>query len=206
MLGFYSVESGMEIHIIDTDPFSLSRGGGLTDTSLIEKYKMSDEEYAKRPGTLREWIKKKKEVDPKWKPGKTAGGLLGTNGGAPEGDVKESPPGPETVVGIELDSRCQVQPGGRRGVVKFIGEVAEQKAGGYWVGVVFDEPVGLCDGTAKGTRYFECETNYGSFLRGKNVTCGDFPERDLMDSDGECDGDCNEDKENDKEEEEEDEL
>jgi hypothetical protein len=35
MLGFYSVSSGMEIHIIDTDPFSLSRGGGLTDTSLV---------------------------------------------------------------------------------------------------------------------------------------------------------------------------
>ena len=34
---------------------------------------------------------------------------------------------------------------------------------------------------------------------GKNVTCGDFPERDLMDSD--CD-DCDEDKENEQEEEE----
>jgi hypothetical protein len=28
---------------LDTDPFSLSRGGGLTDTSLIEKYTMSEE-------------------------------------------------------------------------------------------------------------------------------------------------------------------
>ena len=26
MLGFYSVASGMEIHVVDTDPFSLSRG------------------------------------------------------------------------------------------------------------------------------------------------------------------------------------
>jgi hypothetical protein len=26
MLGYYSVESGMEIHIIDTDPYSLSKG------------------------------------------------------------------------------------------------------------------------------------------------------------------------------------
>lgn len=49
-LGYFSVESGMEIHIIDTDPFSLSRGGGLTDTSLIDKYKMSDDDYSKRKG------------------------------------------------------------------------------------------------------------------------------------------------------------
>jgi tubulin-folding cofactor B len=54
MLGFYSVASGalrsyviiyvrflrkkrlgMEIHVVDTDPFSLSRGGGLTDVSLV---------------------------------------------------------------------------------------------------------------------------------------------------------------------------
>ena len=47
MLGFYSVESGNEIHVIDTDPFSLSRGGGLTDVSLVEKYKMDDETYSK---------------------------------------------------------------------------------------------------------------------------------------------------------------
>ena len=59
MLGYYSVESGMEIHIIDIDPFSLSRGGGLTDVSLVEKYKMSDDAYDKRKGTLREWIKAK---------------------------------------------------------------------------------------------------------------------------------------------------
>ena len=45
MLGFYSVESGNEIHVIDTDPFSMSRGGGLTDVSLIEKYRMYEETY-----------------------------------------------------------------------------------------------------------------------------------------------------------------
>jgi tubulin-folding cofactor B len=48
MLGFYSVASGMEVHVVDTDPFSLSRGGGLTDTSLVEKYRMSDDDYSSR--------------------------------------------------------------------------------------------------------------------------------------------------------------
>jgi len=37
MLGYYSPESGMEIHIVDTDPFSMSRGGGLEDESQVEK-------------------------------------------------------------------------------------------------------------------------------------------------------------------------
>ena len=46
-----------------------------------------------------------------------------------------------------------------------------------------DEPSGLNDGTAKGVRVFECEEGFGAFVRGKNVTVGDFPERDLMGSD-----------------------
>ena len=202
-LGFYSVESGMEIHIIDTDPFSLSRGGGLTDTSLIEKYKMSDEDYSKRKGTLREWIKNKKAENPNWKPSKHAGGLLGTDGGNESGSV-EAPPGPESVTGIEVGARCQANPGSRRGEVKFVGQVPELKGGGHWVGVKFDEPVGLGDGSAKGTKYFECEEGYGSFLRGKNVTCGDFPERDLMDSD--CDEEEGDKENQNVDEEEEDEL
>jgi tubulin-folding cofactor B len=61
MLGFYSVSSGMEVHIIDTDPFSLSRGGGLTDVSLVQKYKMSEEDYDKKKGTLRDYIREKKK-------------------------------------------------------------------------------------------------------------------------------------------------
>jgi tubulin-folding cofactor B len=98
MLGFYSVESGMEIHIIDLDPFSLSRNGGLTDTSLIEKYKMSEEKYAARKGTLREFLKEKKEKEAL---------------NAKPSDDSVVYPGLESVVGIEVDMRCQVMPGRR---------------------------------------------------------------------------------------------
>ena len=51
----------MEIHIIDTDPFSLSRGGGLSDVSLVQKYKMSEEDYDKKKGTLRDYIREQKQ-------------------------------------------------------------------------------------------------------------------------------------------------
>ena len=52
----------------------------------------------------------------------------------------------------------------------------------------FDEPVGKSDGSVKGTRIFDCQPSFGAFARGKNVTVGDFPERDLMDSD--CEEQC----------------
>lgn len=135
MLGFYSVKSGMEIHVIDTDPFSLSRGGGLTDVSLIEKYKMDDETYEKRAGTMREFIREQRKKDPTFKLGQKNT----TMGKQPSGDVTvttQLPPGPESVAGIEVGMRCQVTPGERRGVIKYVGELPEIKAGGYWVSIL----------------------------------------------------------------------
>ena len=130
MLGFYSVQSGNEIHIIDTDPFSLSRGGGLTDVSLIQKYKMADDEYDKRSGTMRDYIRKQREKDPnfKLKP-KSLPPPRATEGAAASMAVSY---GAETVVGIEVGMRCQVMPGARRGIVQFVGELDGLKTG-HWV-------------------------------------------------------------------------
>ena len=49
----------------------------------------------------------------------------------------------------------------------------------------FDEPVGRSDGCVRGKRVFECEPNFGAFARGRNVQCGAFPERGLLDEDDE---------------------
>ncbi len=46
-LGYYGVQNGNEIHVVDTDPHSLSRDGGLDDLSQVQKYRMSDEDYDK---------------------------------------------------------------------------------------------------------------------------------------------------------------
>ena len=92
--------------------------------------------------------------------------------------------GPHTVEGIAVGNRCEIQPGGRRGTVSFVGEVPEIGGGGHWVGVTFDEPVGKTDGTVQGgkKRYFDAGgPNMGGFVRGKNVQVGDYPERDIMD-------------------------
>jgi len=184
MLGFYSVESGHEIHIIDTDPFSLSRGGGLTDVSLVEKYRMSDEDYGSRKGTIREFLAKKRKDDPKYKlkPGQMQKGLGGKMQPVAPTPEPQEIPGPESVEGITVGARCQIMPGKRRGVVRFVGD-AEQLKAGPWVGVQLDEPLGSNNGTIKGLSFFECGENFGAFCRGKNVVVGDFPVKDLMDSD-----------------------
>lgn len=126
MLGFYSVESGQEIHIVDTDPFSLSRGGGLTDTSLVEKYRMADDDYDKRSGTMRDYIRKKRAEDPAFKLKPKSVPPPGV-AGQPVVDV-----GPATVAGVAVGDRCQVMPGKRRGVVMTVGEV-EGLREGHWV-------------------------------------------------------------------------
>lgn len=109
----------------------------------------------------------------------------------------------ETTVGHAkiIGKRCQVDPGKRRGVVSYVGVVPELGPG-FWIGVTFDEPVGKTDGSVatpnektggaggssngnsatKMKRYFEAMPRYASFVRGKNVEVGDFPERDLLDS------------------------
>jgi len=179
MLGFYGVTSGMEIHVKDSNPASNAKGGWLEDVSLVEKYRMSEEDYDKREDTVRTFKRNKMKEDPTWVPpsmvsAKEMQKRMGLD--VPEGP----PPGPESVAGIEVGQRCEVQPGARRGEVMFVGEVEGIRGGGAWVGVKFDEPVGKSNGEVKGVKIFECAPNHGGFVRGKNVETGDFPEVDLL--------------------------
>ena len=81
----------------------------------------------------------------------------------------------------QVGDRCQVNPGGKRGSVQFVGKIPAI-APGFWVGVQYDEPVGKNDGTVKGDRFFECPPKYGGFLRPNKIDVGDFPEEDLFGS------------------------
>ena len=183
MLGFYSVASGMEIFVRDVDPHSISRNGALENTDLVAKYRMDDETYDKRKGTLREWIKEQKAADPDWKPPKP-------NGAAALGNAKtaaannaggDKAPTLADAGHVAVGARCEVAPGGRRGVVKFLGPV-DGMPDGVWVGVHLDDPLGKNDGTFKGAAIFDSEPNHGTFARPKNVQCGHFP-NELDDSD-----------------------
>lgn len=116
---------------------------------------------------MRAYKKEQLAKDPNWKPKKMM------NVARPDINPA-SVPGLESVQGMTVGDRCEVQPGGRRGQISYLGEVPEI-APGHWVGVTFDEPVGKSDGSVKGTRYFACAAKYGGFIRPANVAVGDFP-------------------------------
>jgi len=85
--------------------------------------------------------------------------------------------GEEAAAAIEPGRRCSVDPGDRRGEVRFVGR-AEGLAAGYWVGVALDEPVGKNDGSVKGRPLFSCAPGHGVFVRPEKVTVGDYPPLD----------------------------
>merc|ERR1712032_1469750 len=57
----YGVSNGMEIHVMDTDPDSLSRDGALENLNTAQRYVMDDETYDKRPNTVRAWLRQQKQ-------------------------------------------------------------------------------------------------------------------------------------------------
>lgn len=61
---------------------------------------------------------------------------------------------------ITLHMRVVVN-GAKAGVVRFVGPT--QFAGGKWVGVELDEPVGKNDGSVNGVAYFHCRPSHGIF-------------------------------------------
>ena len=231
MIGYYSIESGMEIHCIDVNPYSSSLGGAFEDVSRVKKFELTEEEYDKKKGTLREWAKKQKQLDPTFSlerhakehqqlveanrvfkssagtvimPGfeLDAKGALRKKPGD-EADVENvEPPAGDTVAHCLVGERCTAHPGDRRGVVAMTGEVPELAGGGFWVGIKFDEPVGKTDGTLKGRVIFDAGGDRrGGFIRGKNVKCG--PEYIEKDimDEGDDDDDCGGEHDDDEEDE-----
>lgn len=136
-------------------------GGWLEDTSLVAKYEMDDQTYDKRDDTARKFKERLFEMRPDLIPQKE-----------PAPDYMA-----DLAAAIQVGARCQVDPGERRGQVRFVGSV-EGLAAGAWVGVAFDEPMGKHDGSVAGVRYFDCPAGFGAFLRPDKVQVGDFPERD----------------------------
>ncbi|KAM0001780.1 putative Ubiquitin-like domain, CAP Gly-rich domain, Ubiquitin-like domain superfamily [Helianthus debilis subsp. tardiflorus] len=116
------------LHIIDLDPSSVTSGGWLEDTSLVEKYKISDEAYDKLDGTYRKFKEK-----------------LGPRNTSAQGSKMDDDYMKDICANIKVGDRCQVEPGEKRGVVKFVGR-AEALGPGFWVGVQYDEPLGKHDG------------------------------------------------------------
>jgi len=164
-LAFYSPLDGFRLHVVDLDPSSVTSGGWLEDTSLVEKYTSSEEAYNKRPDTFRKYKEK----------------FTSQNTVTAEAKIPDDCMG-DLSADIKVGSRCEVEPGAKRGVVKFVGR-AESLGPGFWVGVQYDEPLGKHDGMVKGVRYFECPPSHGGMVRPEKVKVGDYPERDPFEED-----------------------
>eukprot|EP00951_Prasinocladus_malaysianus_P047272 scaffold649683_cov45-Prasinocladus_malaysianus.AAC.1 len=163
---------------------SASAGGWLEDTSKVEKYTISDEDYNKRENTFRKYKEEKLREDPTWSVQKEMAMRRGEEYVPPAPKVEDPEYMVEEASSISVGDRCQTYPGEKRGEVKFVGKIDGLPAG-WWVGVQLDEPMGRNDGTVKGVRVFECPPKYGLFLRPDRVTTGAFPVIDEFASDDE---------------------
>ncbi|CAG8533576.1 3990_t:CDS:2, partial [Gigaspora rosea] len=159
MLGAFPVDNFMTLKVIDTNPSG--QRNQYTDLSLVEKYELPEEEYAKRTGKLTYIIIIISLV--------TRIISCFTNYRFKAKNIK-------------VGDRCEVDFGDaeglkRRGTVKYVGEAKFKP--GYWVGVQYDEPVGKHDGVVQGERYFSCPDKYGAFVRPNKVKVGDYPEEEF---------------------------
>ncbi|KAI5852290.1 CAP Gly-rich domain-containing protein [Tricharina praecox] len=166
-LAGWPLQAYAEIHVTDLRPPSSRLN--LTDVSEITKWEMPVEQYEKRSDSVRAW-KERNQL-----------GRFDTTKQAQtdaEKDAAHERLWRETKAkGIEVGKRCLVGgKEGRRGTVRYVGEVEEIPAGGVWVGVEGDEPTGKNDGSIQGKAYFSCKPKHGSFVRPDRVEIGDFPE------------------------------
>ncbi|TEB21935.1 hypothetical protein FA13DRAFT_1524762 [Coprinellus micaceus] len=159
MLGFYGLHDWQVIKVDDSNP-SATFTGQLTDFTNVEKFEITEEEYAQRRDTVLAFKQRNK---------------MGRFG---EAEAKpDTPVSTEVVVG----ARCEVDSTDadlrKRGTVRFVGPT--KFAAGVWVGIEYDEPLGKNDGSVNGERYFSCRNKYGVFVRGDKVQVGDFPAEEL---------------------------
>lgn len=161
LLGFYSPVDFQVLKVVDTNP-SATFTGQLTDLSGVEKFELPDEQYALRQDSVLAYKQRHKV-------GRFA-------------EKTEPTPSPGINVDIPIGSRCEVEstePGlNKRGTVRFVGPTDFGGAGGVWVGVEYDEPMGKNDGSVQGKRYFTCASNFGVFVRPDKVRLGDFAVED----------------------------
>ena len=167
---YYGGCNACEVHIRDTDPFSISANGALENLDLVPKYVMPDEVYDKLSNSVRAHIRKERDKNPNYKvPSQSQ---KPPRVYSPSDEDKPSTPSNACDTFL-VGKRCEVQPGGRRGVLRFFGPMAGLK--GSWVGVDLDEPLGQNNGAGPdGIQYFTAKGNsYGCFAKHYNVQVGD---------------------------------
>ncbi|KAL8712848.1 MAG: hypothetical protein Q9220_003056 [cf. Caloplaca sp. 1 TL-2023] len=168
-LASWSLSPYAELHVTSTDP---STASAIPPPSAVPKYEMPVETYSSLPDTVLAYKKSHQigRFDPH----------------APEAKEKKvADMWREIDAGkINVGARCILPPSTtRRGTVAYVGLIPELPGIGPWIGVRLDEPAGKNDGHVSGTRYFDCETQYGVFVRPDRVEIGDWKELGLEEDD-----------------------
>ena len=167
-LGSYGPQNGYILHVIDTNPLSITKQLS-EENSDVPMYKIEEDKYHAREDTFEKFKQKNPELFKGKDKSKTD----------PEFEADKA-------AEIKIGDRCQILKTKARGEVKYIGKIPE-KAPGYWVGVLLDEPLGNSNGKyilmvinrLKGTTYFTAEMKYGVFERPSGIEVGDFPPEDI---------------------------
>ncbi|TNY20888.1 tubulin-folding cofactor B [Rhodotorula diobovata] len=161
-LDSYGIREYMTIRVDSNDPHARGLAGQFADDSQVDKFELTEEEYAARRDTVLQYKK-----------------LNQLGRFAPS-----SPAPPPATVPADLlpGARCEVALSPelrRRGTVRFVGPTDfGAKDESTWVGVEWDEPVGKGDGAVDGKRYFQTAPLRASFVRPDKVKVGDYPELD----------------------------
>lgn len=130
LLGEYGAQTGDFIHVIDEDPFASARGGAMDDVTQVTKFELSEEEYDKRDNTYRAYKRKMLAADPNWKSiyqinsEKRVAAAREARKAAGYPDEKYEEPA-SVRARVQVGMRCIVEPGDRRGEVKYVGPVPE---------------------------------------------------------------------------------
>ncbi|KZT00597.1 uncharacterized protein LAESUDRAFT_732197 [Laetiporus sulphureus 93-53] len=165
-LGFYGLKDWQVLKITDTNP-STSFTGQLSDVSQVQKFELSESEYAQRQDTVLAYKQRHK---------------IGRFADKDKEEDEASASVPVSQLNIPVGARCEVESNEeglhKRGTVRFVGPTKFARTG-VWVGIEYDEPIGKNDGSVQGERYFTCKPNFGVFVRPERVTVGDFPVEDI---------------------------
>ncbi|CAL7948788.1 unnamed protein product [Xylocopa violacea] len=164
LLGAYPIDDGMRIHVVDN--FSRTE----ENVANVEKFEISEEEYAKRTDTVKAFLEKNKL------------GKYNEEEMKKRAEEKKQEEEAEAAAAelCKVGSRCEIcvpnQPK-RRATIMYVGKTEFKE--GWWIGVKYDEPLGKNNGTVNGKKYFECLPKYGGFVKPVHVKVGDFPEEDF---------------------------
>jgi tubulin-folding cofactor B len=161
LFGSLPIDDNMRLHVIDNI---------ISFDQDVDKFELTDTQYEHREDSVRSFLKRNKlgkynEEEMKQLELKRQ-----------EAEKREL----ERLEKITIGSRCKVTTTGqptRIGTVMYKGDLEGKK--GMFVGVKFDEPLGVNDGSSNGKRYFDCQPKYGSFVLPSAVEIGDFPEEEI---------------------------